>query len=167
MSRDWDGVKMSYPKYIILLYCYTEYTECQAFFPVVRTGFPHPLRECWSSPLWDQGERHTRLGGRGGPISTKGQILWYCNENPIMYSQERSWAASVPISTFMWLWAIFIFPGSVYIFSCSRIGRPIVGIYKSLTETWMWKLGLWPRNSFFENIYYKFSVLCLCSVCIL
>ncbi len=29
-----------------------------------------------------------------------------------------------------------------------RIGRPMVGKYKSLTDTWMWKLGLVPRNSF-------------------
>ncbi len=48
--------------------------------------------------------------------------------------------------------------------SCSRIGRSIVGIYKSLTETWMWKLGLWPRNSFSGNICVQFSVLVLCSV---
>ncbi len=49
------------------------------------------------------------------------------------------------------------------IFLCSRIGRPIVGIYKSLTDTWMWKLGLRPRNSFSGNICFKFSVLCICS----
>jgi hypothetical protein len=39
-----------------------------------------------------------------------------------------------------------------------------VGIYKSLTVTWMWKVGLWPHNSFSGNICFEFSVLCLCSV---
>ncbi len=48
--------------------------------------------------------------------------------------------------------------------SCSRIGRSTVGRHKSLTETWMWKLGLWPRNSFsgypirtVSNIFKKFA----------
>ncbi len=81
-----------------------------------------------------------------------------------MCSQKRNCAASVPISTYMCLWAIYIFPGLIHIFSCSRIGRPMVGLYKSLTDTWMWKLGLRPRNSFSGNICFKFSVLCLCSV---
>ncbi len=48
--------------------------------------------------------------------------------------------------------------------SCIRIGRSIVGIYKSITDTWMWKLGLWPRKSFSGNICFLFSVLVLCSV---
>jgi hypothetical protein len=48
--------------------------------------------------------------------------------------------------------------------SCSRIGRLIVGIYKSLTDTWMWKLGLCPRNSFSGTICFQFSVLVRCSV---
>ncbi len=47
-----------------------------------------------------------------------------------------------------------------HIFSCRRIGRTIVGIYKSLTDTWMWKLRLKPHNSFPGNICFKFSVLC-------
>ncbi len=46
----------------------------------------------------------------------------------------------------------------------SRKGRPIVGIYNSLTDTWMWKLGLMPRYSFPGNICLKFSAFCLCSV---
>ncbi len=48
--------------------------------------------------------------------------------------------------------------------SSSRKGRPIVGIYNSLTDTWMWKLGLRPRYSFSGNICIKFSAFCLCSV---
>jgi hypothetical protein len=48
--------------------------------------------------------------------------------------------------------------------SCSRIGRSILGIYKSLTDIWMWKMGLWPRNSFSGKIYFKLYVSVLCSV---
>jgi hypothetical protein len=52
---------------------------------------------------------------------------------PCIYSQDRS---------------------TVHI-SSSRIGRPIVGIYKSLTDAWMWKLGLRPRYSFSGNICFE------------
>ncbi len=45
------------------------------------------------------------------------------------------------ISTFMFMWAIYIFPGSVCLFYWSQIGRPILGIYKSLTDTWIKELG--------------------------
>ncbi len=47
--------------------------------------------------------------------------------------------------------------------SSSRKGRPIAGIYNSLIDTWMWKLGLRPRYSFSGNICFKFSAFCLCS----
>ncbi len=47
----------------------------------------------------------------------------------------------VPIHTFMYLWASNIFPGSVHLFCSSIISKLIVVIYKSLTDTWMQKLG--------------------------
>ena len=83
---------------------------------------------------------------------------------PFIYSFPGNCAASVPISTLMCLWAIYIFSGSVHIFSCSRIGRSIMGMHKSLTDTWMWKLGLLQRNSFSGNFFLEFLVLVLCSV---
>jgi hypothetical protein len=54
---------------------------------------------------------------------------------------------------------------TIYIFSC-RVGRPILGMFKSFIDTWMfnWKLGLRLRYSFSGNICFKFSVLRLCSV---
>ncbi len=50
-----------------------------------------------------------------------------------------------PIFAFMCLWAIYIFPQSVHLFSWSRICRPMVGIFKSYTETWMY-LCVWGFN---------------------
>ncbi len=47
---------------------------------------------------------------------------------------------------------------------CSKTGWPIVGIFKSLTETWMWKVGARPRSFISWNICFEFSVQCLCSV---
>ncbi len=101
------------------------------------------------------------------PFAIYKDILPALMKIPFMYSQKRNCTASVPISTFMCMWAIYILPGSVHICSCSRIGRPIVEINKSFTGTWMWKLGqlgLRPQYSFSGNICIKFSVLCLCSV---
>ncbi len=53
------------------------------------------------------------------------------------YSQKRNCVASVPVSTFTCLWAINIFSPSVCLFCCG----PILGIYKSLTDTW--RCGKW------------------------
>ncbi len=85
---------------------------------------------------------------------------------PFIYLFSGNCAASAPISTFMCLWAIYIFPGSVHIFPPAEKADP-----SSLTDTWMWKLGLIPQYSFSGNICLKFSVskfqfsvFCLCSV---
>ncbi len=61
-------------------------TECQAFSPVVRIGFPSPLSsegEFCPCPLWGGGG-HTRLQERGRwePIRTRGKTLWCSRYNP-------------------------------------------------------------------------------------
>ncbi len=80
---------------------------------------------------------------------------------PFMCFQKRNCAASVPFSIVMCMCAVHVY---VTIFSCSRIGRPVVEICKSLLDTSMWKSGLRSRKSFSGNIYFEFLLLCLCSV---
>jgi hypothetical protein len=59
-----------------------------------------------------------------------------------------------PISTFICLWAIYIhIPTIGSQMQCSKIGRPTMGIYKSLTGTWMQKLGTRPRAVSFLGIF--------------
>ncbi len=86
-------------------------------------------------------------------------IEYRCFFNRLFFSETRPHntenskhtsicAATVPIPIFMFLWAICIFPRSVCLFCCRKISGPIVGIYRSLTDTCMWKLGLRPRNAY-------------------
>ncbi len=88
-------------------------------------------------------------------LQMKGQ--WESNINvwfPLMYSQKlncyfqnRINMFCLPVPTLIYLWEIYIFPGSVCLFCCSEICGPILGIYQWLTDIWIWKLGLRPRNS--------------------
>ncbi len=64
--------------------------------------------------------------------------VWFQPRNVTMwpcYFQNSIIMFCLTISTFMYLWAIYIFPWSVCLFCCSQIVRPILAIYKSLTDT--------------------------------
>ncbi len=50
--------------------------------------------------------------------------------------------------------------GSAYSAAGNTVCGPILGIYQSRTDTWMWKLGLWPRNSRKMNPQMRFSLQC-------
>jgi hypothetical protein len=58
--------------------------------------------------------------------------------------QNRIIMFCLPVPTLIHLWEIYIFPLPILL---QGICGPILGIYKSLTDTWMWKFGLRPRNS--------------------
>ncbi len=79
-----------------------------------------------------------------------GRLVWdeFCTETvQPPYFQNRIIMFCLLISTLIYQWEIYIFPGSVCLFCCSQICGLILGKYKSLTGTWMWKLRLRPRNS--------------------
>jgi hypothetical protein len=69
----------------------TEYTECQAFFPVVRIGSPHPLTP-------KGGGRHTRLRERrvGRPNSDEEtDTLVLYTVIPLRYIHFHRWLMNV------------------------------------------------------------------------
>ena len=83
---------------------------------------------------------------------------------PFIYPFSGNCVASAPIFTLMCLWAIYIFPGSVYIFPPAEQADPSWEYIISVTDTRKWKLGLRPRYSFSGNICFKFPAFFLCSV---
>jgi|LakMenEpi03Aug12_release.lakeMendotaPanAssembly.Ray.scaffolds.fasta_scaffold714834_1 hypothetical protein len=48
------------------------------------------------------------------------------------YFQNRIIVFCLPILSLVYLWEIYIFPGSVYLFCCSQICGPILGIYRHM-----------------------------------
>ncbi len=103
-------------------------------------------------------------------ILTIGIIKYtHCNENPIYVFPEKELRGLSPIFHIYLSVSDYIFPGSVHPFSCSRIlriGRPIVGRYKSITEAWMSELGTRPRS--FSSGQYWFRIFGIVSLqCVL
>ncbi len=84
-----------------------------------------------------------------GRINPTPQCKWRAGENPIWMSgsQNRIIMFCLPVPTLIYLWESYIFPGLVCLFCCRKICGPILGIDKSLTDTWMRKLGRRPCNS--------------------
>ncbi len=88
------------------------------------------------------------------------QVL-HCNKNPIYVFLFWELCGLSPNFHFHVSVIDLYIPRIGLHISSSRIGTPIVGIYKSLTDGWMWKLGLRPRYSFSGNLFRNFGVLSL------
>ncbi len=59
------------------------------------------------------------------------------------YSQKRNIGVSVPISTFMCLWAVYLFPPAIgLLILLEEICRPILGLYKYECWNWGWGKGI-------------------------
>jgi hypothetical protein len=129
-------------------------------------GYPHPLGSFAPPPFGSK--------GMGGPISTKGQTLWYCSENPIYVLPGKELRGLSPN------FHIHVSVSDLYI---PRIGPHIFLQQNRQTDgsqdrstyfhaaeltdqCWEYinrsqthecgKLGMRPRNSFFGNIFFEF-----------
>ncbi len=69
-----------------------------------------------------------------------------------MYSFSGNSVVSVPISTFMCLWAIYIVPGSVYIFPPAESGDPS---WEYINRTHEWGNWDWDRDIPFLGIFFS------------
>ncbi len=82
---------------------------------------------------------------------------------PFIYSFSGNSAALAPISTFMFLWAIHIFPGSIYIFPPAELADPSWEyIIRSQTHecgNWDWGLEIPFLGIFVSNFrHFVFAV---------
>ncbi len=91
----------------------------------------------------------------GAPASSYQSCILqrHYTENSKQIFPEMKLRGPSPNSNFKFLWAIYILPQSVCLFCCRKIGGPIVGIYESLKEIWIWKWGLRSRGYFFVGMH--------------
>ncbi len=124
---------------------------CQEFFEKLGLGFKKESRIRLRDRHWQTLIHNTDI------LYITHILLLQCKDTiPKIwnkYYQKLKCAASFPIPTFMFRWAIYIFPRSVCLFCCRKISGQIVRIYKSLTDTWMWKLERRGRAVSFRGIH--------------
>ncbi len=91
---------------------------------------------------------------------------------PFIYSFSGNFAASAPISTFMCLWAIYIFPGSVHIFPPAEKADPsweyIICLQTHECGNWDWGpdipfLGIFVSN--FRHFVFAVHLLTILLIC--
>jgi hypothetical protein len=90
------------------------------------------------------------------PISTF-IYLWANTNSPGGYTLAGRWGGGGSIfwkTPNIGLPSYSIIPLQVQLFSCSQIGRPLVAIYKSLTNIWMQKLEQRPRSFPFWEYFF-------------
>ncbi len=110
--------------------------------------------------MYESLDRYNRTA-TGGPVRIQYKCLvpiYVFPEMKLLF-QNRIIMFCLPVPTLIrvYLWEVYIFPGSVCLFCCRKICEPILGIYKSLTDTSMWKLGLRPRDSQKRKTLMRFS----------
>jgi hypothetical protein len=147
-NGNWNAMAIQIQK-LRQLWCFSNYNAL-----ATRASWHVHVNASVTVKPWQQGTLPTKVGN------------YTATAIPVIYSFSGNSAASAPISTFMCLWAIYIFPGSVYIFPPAEQADPSWEyIIRSQThECGLWKLGLRPRYSFSGNICFKFSAFCHCSV---
>ncbi len=122
----WETVRRSFGSPLLFLIMQIVEYDLRTCSTTVYISYPPP--PCTFTILSSNWERMQIQRQVQGPHP----VVCFCTSKKcgFMYSKKRNCATSVPISTFMYLWAIYMFPRSFHLFSCSRIGRPIREIYK-------------------------------------
>ncbi len=105
-----------------------------------------------------------------GSQSQEGRCRFYPSHRPTLQRQNKEILKQIfPEKEYRGLSPNFHIHASVSHLYISTIGlpilleeicRPILGLYKSHTDTWMLKLGLRPRYSQKRNTYMGFSLQC-------
>ncbi len=170
----------------IKISCYSPFKSAKSIYTQRADYWPRAADRCRQMSLYRAPDRCRQMGllalfvvsgsscmvmgtipqGDRPHFLSASKVLYniHCNENPtyvLYFWEERGLSPNFHIHVSV---SDLYSPRIGLHISSSRIGRPIVGIYKSLTDAWMWKLGLRPRYSFSGNNCFEISVFCLCSV---